>query len=92
MRALKQFVLSLRSAGRARGASLLYLAPDQLKRLRTTYKRRRIENPYIGVDSLICYTCGKPIRVGEPYLSSPRGSKRYTKFRHYECAKRVGLI
>jgi len=68
------------------------LTSDGLKRLRAFYEKHGIKSPYIGADSLVCYTCGKPIRVGELYLSSPKGGERYRKFRHYRCAKRVGLI
>jgi len=71
----------------------LRLTPDQLRRLRTIYKKHRIENPYINADHLVCYTCGKPIEVGELYLSNPKGGgRRHSKFRHYGCAKKVGLV
>jgi len=70
----------------------LRLTPDQLRRLRTIYKKHRIENPYIGEDHLVCYTCGEPIGVGEPYLYDRRRGNKRAKFRHYECAKRVGLV
>jgi len=55
-------------------------------------KTHSVRNPYIREDSLVCYTCGKPIKVGEVYHTSSRGSGRFRKFRHYDCAKRVKLV
>jgi hypothetical protein len=43
-----------------------------------------------------CYTCGEPICVGHKVHTTPvrtGESMNYkTKYRHYDCAKRVGLI
>jgi len=69
------------------------LTPGRLNWLRIVYERLRIKNPYVDKDRLICYTCDRPIEVGELYVSSRRsGNIRHAKFRHYECARKVGVV
>jgi len=39
---------------------------------------------------LECYTCGRRIKLGDRVVSKRANGK--VKLRHYECARRIGLV
>ena len=40
---------------------------------------------------LECWTCGKPLQVGDFIFRKKNQPKQRTKLRHLECAQKVGL-